>query len=1322
MRVKIAKKLTVFFLLMSIVPLAVAVFAAYRQSAGAIGDMILERLETLADERSNRLERMVEERRSDVSALSRLPSVRDALAEFSRAFSTGGMDSAAYQAAKGKHGPLLNTFLDSEKIDDLLMIDNDDDVVFSLAGEHDSGTNLRLGRYKDSELARVIESVKAEKRAAISMIRYYEPSRCPAMFLAAPVKGEDGWRGILAIRIPMAQINAVAGDYAGLGETGETSLVQTVGDDTVWVAPTRHDSGAAFTRTLRHESASAIPAREAASGKTGRGTYPDYRGVTVLAAWRHIPSLRLGLVIKMDEAEALAPVNALSVFFLVLGLITISAVVAVSLLIARTISQPITKLTKAAMGIAGGDPTIRTDIRSGDEIGVLAAAFNDMAAALEQHRNESEDTVWLKSGITRLTQAMGGDPPVEELASNVINEIAATLKAQIGAFYLAQTDEGQPVFSLQGAYAYKKRKNLSNTFRPGEGLVGQAALEKQQILVGHVPDDYVTVTSGLGEAVPRFICVTPFVYEGRVKGVIEVGTFVELTDLELEYLSQAMDAVAMAVESAQGRGQLTVALEAAQQMTERLQVQQEELQTTNEELEEQTQRLTMSEGRLKVQQEELQAANEELEEKNDLLERQKQTVEQGRREIEKKAEELALASKYKSEFLANMSHELRTPLNSMLLLTQGLVGNKDGNLTAEQVQSAEIVYSSGNDLLNLINEILDLSKIEAGRTDFHFGLVPVSDLADSVRSSFKHMAGEKGISLEIIVSPDAPVQITSDQKRAEQILRNLVSNAVKFTDQGGVTVTFGLPATGTTFTQSPLDGQACLAVAVKDTGIGISPDQQKIIFEAFQQADSGTTRRYGGTGLGLSISRELTRMLGGEIQVRSELGKGATFTLYLPVEPAARAVETGRLKKRAAPPSEPEIPAPPLDAPPLQPASQITDDAASIVSGDRVVLVVEDDPNFAQILLRKCHAKGLKGLVALSGEAGLELAAKYQPGAVILDIRLPGMSGWQVLQVLKEDTRTRHIPVHVISVEPSSADAIRRGAVGHAVKPISEEALDAAFTRLDRAAADSPKRVLLVEDDPEIRRQTADIIGNGVVTVVEAGTGAEAMASMRSDHYECMVLDLGLPDMDGNELLSTMAQEGLDIPPVIVNTARDLTRDEEARLREHADAIVIKDVRSQERLLDEVSLFLHRVVSDMPDDKRRIIQDLYDTDTLFQNRIVLVVDDDMRTAFAVSRLLADHGMTPLKAENGQRALALLDEQPDVALVLMDIMMPGMDGYETMRRIRAQERFERLPIIALTAKAMPEDREKCLASGANDYLSKPVDGQRLISMMRVWLHR
>jgi PAS domain S-box-containing protein len=941
----------------------------------------------------------------------------------------------------------------------------------------------------------------------------------------------------------------------------------------------------------------------------------------------------------------------------------------------------------------------------------MIESFLDITAR-KQAEIELEQVAALKTAQNTLSDLMHSDLTLETLARNIITFLCQQSKAQTGLIYLAD-EEG--TLRLTAGFAHRHKGHLASEYRPGEGLVGQAALEKKEIVVADVPENYFTIESGLGETAPRHILVKPIVHNDKVTAVIELGTLHAFDDSLSPFLDAVNESIAVAIESSQSKTKLAATLAESQGLSEELQAQQEELRAANEELVEQSLRLQETGEELRAQQEELGVTNEELVEKNDLLERQKQEVEHARKELEEKAAALALASKYKSEFLANMSHELRTPLNSLLLLSQGLERNREGNLTEEQVESARIIHGSGSDLLTLINEILDLSKIEAGRTELQLGTVRISDLTEGLHDSFQHLADEKGLELKIIVTDDVPVEIASDRQRVEQIIRNLMSNALKFTEKGSVTVTFSRPTPGANLSAITLPAKECLAIAIKDSGIGIAPEQHTVIFEAFQQADGSTSRKYGGTGLGLSISKELASLLGGEIQLESKLGSGSTFTLYLPIEPAAG--------KQAAETSKPiDTHEMPVGMEKQNSQLQIPDDRDSVGASDRVMLVIEDDPNFARLLYKKCHEKGLKCLVTATGEAGLALATKHLPCGVILDLRLPGMDGWNVLSSLKENTRTRHIPVHIISAEEASTESFRKGAVGHITKPVKLEELEEVFQKLDKMSPERQKRLLVVDDDPEIRRQTVKLIGNGVVKTDEAGSGEEAIAALRSGGYDCVVLDLGLPDMDGGQLLTQLENEGVTLPPVIVYTARDLTMDEEALLREHAESIVIKDVRSQERLLDEVSLFLHRVVSQMPEKKQKVIHNLHDMEAILKDKKVLVVDDDMRTTFAVARLLSESGMKPVKAANGEKALQLLDEQPDIDLVLMDIMMPVMDGYETMRRIRAQERFRNLPLIVLSAKAMPEDRKRCLDAGANDYLSKPLDQDRLFSMMQVWLYR
>ena len=674
-----------------------------------------------------------------------------------------------------------------------------------------------------------------------------------------------------------------------------------------------------------------------------------------------------------------------------------------------------------------------------------------------------------------------------------------------------------------------------------------------------------------------------------------------------------------------------------------------------------------------------------------------------------------------------MSHELRTPLNSLLLLSRDLQENAKGNLDADQVESAGVIHKSGLDLLQLINEELDLSKIEAGRMTLKIDDVRLEDVTASIEQSFGRTAAQKGLSLNIVVDDGLPETILTDEQRLQQILNNLVSNALKFTEQGTVTVAFERPASEAELSQSGLKKADCLAVSVIDTGIGIAVDKQMKVFEAFQQADGGTSRKYGGTGLGLSIARELAKLLGGEIQLSSTPGQGARFTLYLPFAhtPAAEDLQAG-----TAPPAAPAVlPESHQSASVLPKYAQveqvhtIPDDRSQITAGDRSILIIEDDAGFAKILLDQCHAKGFKALVSASGEDGLILAEKYIPEAVILDIRLPGMSGCTVLRTLKNNPATRHIPVHIITVEETSLENLQGGAIGFTTKPANRQDLEDAFESIAGVVDKKIKDLLLVEDNAHLRRGVVKLIGDTDLNIVEVESGEGALAALKERRFDCMILDLGLPDMSGFELLERMST-GMDParPPVIVYTGKELTRDEEMALRKHAETIIVKGVKSEERLLDEVSLFLHKTVNTMPAAKRELIITLHERDATFSDKTILLVDDDMRNLFALSKILAEKGLKVLKAEDGQKALALLESHPEIALVLLDIMMPVMDGYQTAIEIRKQPRFYDLPIIALTAKALKEDRNKCIAAGANDYLSKPVDVERLFSMLRVWLYR
>jgi PAS domain S-box-containing protein len=959
-----------------------------------------------------------------------------------------------------------------------------------------------------------------------------------------------------------------------------------------------------------------------------------------------------------------------------------------------------------------------------DEKGALVGIFAQardvtQARKLEVERNAKE---WVMTGVARLNAVFQSQGETRELCRRIITELAEYAGAQVGAFYVQDAEGDGSALTLVASHAYTRRKGVSNRYLPGEGIVGQAALERKQVLLSRLPDDYIQIASGLGEASPRSLCVTPLLFDGAVRGMVELASFEPLSDDALEYVKQAAPTVAIALDAAAARERVAAALSRAQQLAAELEAQQDTLRNANAELEEQTAQLKLSDQKMKAQQSEIELANATLNEKNALLERQRNETEEARRSLAAQAEEVALASKYKSEFLANMSHELRTPLNSLLLLARSLRDNGTGNLTGEQVESAGVIFDSGSDLLNLINEILDLSKIEAGKMELRPEEIELADLTRTVVSQFDHMARAQGLALTVQSQPDAPERIVSDPQRLGQVMRNLLGNALKFTEAGSVTVTFGRPAPTVNLARSGLEAARSLVVHVRDTGIGIPADKQKIIFEAFQQADSGDRRRYGGTGLGLSISRELVSLLQGEIQLESEPGRGSTFSVYLPLDVTARGAQ--RAEPRApAPPRAPAaqraVPAAPRTPPTPAP---VADDRGNLAEHDRVILVIEDDLRFGKVLAGYVRERGFKCLQATTGEEGIELARAHKPHGVVLDIQLPGIDGWAVLGALKQDVSLRHIPVHIVSVEESSTQTLRIGAIGHAAKPIGREQIEQMLQRLESASAQASKRVLVVEDDELMRRETVRIVGTGNVSTVEVGTGREALEALRGEPFNLVVMDLGLPDMQGMELLKRAAAERIALPPVIIHTVRELTVEEEFTLRNYSDSIIVKDVRSQERLIDEVALFLHRVVRDLPEENRRAILNLRESDEPLRGKKVLIVEDDMRTVFAMSRMLAGHGVNPIKAENGERALALVDEHPDVDLVLMDMMMPVMDGYEACRRLRAQPRFARLPIIALTAKAMREDRQRCLEAGASDYLTKPVDPERLASLMRVLLCR
>ncbi len=944
----------------------------------------------------------------------------------------------------------------------------------------------------------------------------------------------------------------------------------------------------------------------------------------------------------------------------------------------------------------------------------LMALSQRYGAALRQQADHTaylQGQAWLRDGQNQLAQVLAGRNDLHGVGRKLLDFLAGYLGSAVGAVYVLE--DGGHVRRVASYGLAPDQAMQKEQLAPGENLVAEVAANGRAMRLEPVPAPFLRVSSAVADGPPAAVLIVPTLHEGGVNGVVELGLMRPLAERDGELMERLASLVGGSIEAARFRQRQQDLLEQTQALNEELQTQQEELRVANEELEEQSRALKESQANLETQQAELEQTNVQLSAFAERVEEQRDALQQAQAQLEQRAAELERASRYKSEFLANMSHELRTPLNSSLILAKLLADNAEGNLQPEQVKFARAIHSAGNDLLTLINDILDIAKVEAGKLEVRPAPAPLAPLAEGMRSMFEPLAAGKGLQLEVVVAADAPAGIVTDPQRLEQILRNLLSNAIKFTDRGSVALHVAR--------QDP----ASVAFEVRDSGIGIAPAQQEVIFEAFRQADGTTSRRHGGTGLGLSISRDLARLLGGEISVASQPGQGSTFRLVLPLEyaPGAAPPAADAPLPTAAPPLPAVTPAPerlgPVSRHPAPPP--FPDERGQDAAGRRTVLVVEDDVAFAQILFDLARERGYRCLVAHYAEDAWELALRFTPDAVLLDMRLPGDSGLTVLQRLKDDPRTRHIPVHVVSVEDLAETALQMGAIGYARKPATLEELRRVFEHLEEKLSQKVKRVLLVEDDQRLQESVAELIGDDDVQITAVSEGGQALDALRNGLFDCMITDLALPDMTGQELLRRMASgESRSFPPVIVYTGRNLTREEEAQLLRYSRSIIIKGARSPERLLDEVTLFLHQVEGKLSSERQRMLRTARSREKAFEARRILVVDDDVRNIFALTSALEHKGAEVIVARNGQEALDRLAGNPDVDLVLMDLMMPVMDGFTAMREIRRQPRWQRLPIIAVTAKAMKEDQQKCLAAGANDYLAKPIELERLFSLMRVWM--
>ncbi|GEP95743.1 response regulator [Chitinophaga cymbidii] len=963
------------------------------------------------------------------------------------------------------------------------------------------------------------------------------------------------------------------------------------------------------------------------------------------------------------------------------------------------ISRRISIIRDIANRISAGDYSTRAQEVGEDGLGNLSVSLNKMASSLEYSFGLLEGKEWLQTGVTTLHDKMLGEYDLPLLSRSIIDFVVTYTGSHAGAFYMVE--EGSALHFLDG-YAVDG-KHVKPVIPFGDGLAGQCAESRQMMHLQNVPEDLLVISHATGAVKPRNIVAIPLHHERKTEGVIELASLRPFSENDLAFLEAIGSSIGTVLHGVKNRRRLQELLEETQSQSEELQAQHNELENINSELEAQTEKLQASEEELKVQQEELLEANEELEEKARLLEERNQLVFERNIEIQRKAEELEQSTRYKSEFLANMSHELRTPLNSILLLSRLMGDNSQQNLTEEQVEYASVIQNSGKGLLSLIDEILDLSKIEAGKMELVYSDVSVEDIMQDMRSLFEPVAKEKGIDFRVKADDNVYSIIETDKLRLDQIIRNLVSNALKFTATGYVELRVSMP-----------EQRSTVMFTVKDTGIGISRDKQQIIFEAFQQADGSTRRKYGGTGLGLSISRELTKLLGGEISLKSEPGKGSEFTVSIPATRAAAAAFTVQPQEKTEPLPETKrerfvsqvIP------------EQVEDDRASITQKDRVILIVEDDTSFARALLEFTRQRGYKGVVTVRGDEAAGLALQYRPQGILLDIQLPVKDGWEVMEELKSNPLTRHIPVHVMSSFQGRFKSLSKGAVDFIDKPVAYEMMDDIFTKIEFMLHNNPRKVLIVEEDMKHAKALAFYLSNYKVNTEIRENILESVEALRQKEVNCVILDMGIAGERSYDTLDEVKRSpGLENVPIIIFTGKRLSKSEELRIKQYADSIVIKVANSYQRILDEVSLFLHLV----EERKEAAKPKLGVREEVLKGKTVLLADDDVRNIFSLTKALEAHGMRVHSAVDGREALERLREHPETDIVLMDMMMPEMDGYESTRMIKSDERFSKLPVIAVTAKAMTGDREKCIAAGASDYISKPVDIDQLLSLLRVWLY-
>ncbi|MBF0629926.1 MAG: response regulator [Magnetococcales bacterium] len=1281
-------KLAIAFLLVGLIPLIIGAWMGGKVIERSLIDQAGEQLKTVLALKSAQLVDFFSDRREELDFAINDPDVIAATGTFSKIFSQNidPINTHEWIAAEKALGGWFERYLKLNHYYDILLLDIQGNVIFSVRHEKDLGQNAVHGTLGQTPLSKVFQ--RGLQGVVVQDFESYIPSGNQSfVFIAGPIYREGQLQGVMVTQVSRERLNTIMAFHHGLGQTGETYLVGRA-NNRIGFRNDRFGKGvAADQEIMDHHAILAL------NGEDGMAMEINPQGGKIIKVYAQIPlpSLNWAIMATKDLQEILSPKDSLLNILLMEALGTALVVLIAAWSVARLFSLPVVHLTAVAKRLELGEWSARANPGSEDELGRMAGTFNRMAQRFET-------SLWIKSQSNALLQSLQSANTMSQFADRLMSTLTPLMNAEHGCVHLLNRHDGR--YELAGPMCFFEHNQDAVGFFPGEGLVGLTAKEQKTRIIERVHKEQVRLRGGLADITPLCLMFHPIVLEGKTLAVLEFAGNTTFGETSRDLLHEVSTLIALTLDNLHVKVDLEHLLEQSQRYRTELEAQAEELNVQKRILEHNNEELIQQGRELEQQQDALSASNEELEQKNRELEQQTEELEQQAEALEKTRLRAEKISQYKTEFLANMSHELRTPLNSLLILARGFAENRDGNLTGEQRQAAEIIHASGVELLQLINGILDLSKIEAGGLQWMVEKIDLHALLRDLETRFQSEARAKSLEFKVVMAPNTRHFFHSDRDKLLRILLNFLANAFKFTRKGSVVLELA--------TTEESDAQTWLKVTVRDTGIGIPPARQEEIFEAFQQGDGSITREFGGTGLGLAIAKRMAHFLGGAIQLQSVEHQGSAFTIRIP-------------EVASAPSPKSLVPADP--PPPFTPP--VTETVA--LQEDRPpppVLIIEDDTDFSRILGNMARERGFTPHMAHSGEEGLAMARQIHPSGILLDLGLPDMDGWQVMDQLKASPATREIPVHIVSAREDGGEGISRGAVGVLTKPVTKEELFHAFDLMGTAFHTQRMRLLLVEDNPHARTAIISLLKEHPLDITQVASGQEAKAMLEQQPFHGMILDLNLPDISGFDLLEQLHQGRDTLPvPVIIHSGRDLTSEEYARLKCHTNAIVTKSHRSEERLLDEVVLFLHRVLDDLPHAMRARTRMAHPhQEEIFKGKRLLLVEDDVRSAFATGKNLEHEGIRVQMVANGQKALETLEKDDNFDAILMDIMMPVMDGLEATRRIRQSPGMKDLPIIALTAKAMNDDRERCLAAGASDYLTKPVDMDRLLAMLKVWFGR